>query len=201
MTYIFNIILCVSVMHFFILIINTWLFQHNNKHWNFRIHGCSIFKLLSRKVLCINWWKDNWNCWKVDYFLREKGISRKNYSKIVGTWNFQCTFETRKRSFINAFSICMTVPIKHVKLIIFENYHECKTKHLFLIKKSSNTIWQKKNSDMAEKEHWWREESFTACPKEEEPISEDSKKTLSLRTRKRILSMKNLKEDPYYCET
>ena len=156
---------------------------------------------MSRKVLCINWWKDNWNCWKVDYFLREKGISRKNYSKIVGTWNFQCTFETRKRSFINAFSICMTVPIKHVKLIIFENYHECKTKHLFLIKKSSNTIWQKKNSDMAEKEHWWREESFTACPKEEEPISEDSKKTLSLRTRKRILSMKNLKEDPYCCET
>ena len=49
--------------------------------------------------------------------------------------NFQDTFETRKRSFISAFSICMTVPIKHVKLIIFENYNECKTNHLFLIKK------------------------------------------------------------------
>ena len=50
-----------------------------------------------------------------------------------------------------------------------------------------------KNSDMAEKEHWWREESITAYPKEEDPISEDSKKTLSLRTLKRILSMRNLK--------
>ena len=46
---------------------------------------------------------------------------------------------------------------------------------------------------MAEKEHWWREESITAYPKEEDPISEDSKKTLSLRTLKRILSMRNLK--------
>ena len=51
--------------------------------------------------------------------------------------------------------------------------------------------FDKKNSDMVEKEHWWREDSITACPKEEEPISEDSKKTL-----KRILSMRNLKEDP-----
>ena len=46
-------------------------------------------------------------------------------------------------------------------------------KHLFLIK-SSNTIWSK-NSDMVEKEHWWREESITMDPKEEDPISEDSK--------------------------
>ena len=46
---------------------------------------------------------------------------------------------------------------------------------------------------MAEKDHWWREESITACPKEEDPIFEDSKKTLSLRTLKRILSMINLK--------
>ena len=53
-------------------------------------------------------------------------------------------------------------------------------------------IWQK-NGDMAEKEHWWTEESITAYPKEEDPISEDSKKTLSLRTLKRILSMRNLK--------
>ena len=93
-----------------------------------------VFKFLSRKVLFINW-KGNRNCQKVGYFLRKKEISRENYSKIVGTCNFQRTFETRKRSFISAFSICMTVPIKHVKLIIFENYNECKTKHLFLIKK------------------------------------------------------------------
>ena len=46
---------------------------------------------------------------------------------------------------------------------------------------------------MAEKEHWWREESITACFKEEDPISEDSKETLSLGTLKRILSMRNLK--------
>ena len=46
---------------------------------------------------------------------------------------------------------------------------------------------------MAEKEHWWREESITACPKEEDPISEDSKKTSSLRTLKRTYSMRNLK--------
>ena len=63
------------------------------------------------------------------------------------------------------------------------------------------TRFDKKNNDMAEKEHWWRGESITVCPKEDDPISEDSKKALSLRTLKRILSMRNLKEDPYYCET
>ena len=36
-----------------------------------------------------------------------------------------------------------------------------------------------------------REESFTVDP-EEDPITEKSKRTLSLRTLKRILSMKNL---------
>ena len=50
-----------------------------------------------------------------------------------------------------------------------------------------------KNSDTAEKKEWWREESIIAYPKEEDPFSEDSKKTLSLRALKRILSMKNLK--------
>ena len=51
----------------------------------------------------------------------------------------------------------------------------------------------KKNSDTAEKEHWCREKSVTANPKEGDLISEDSKKTLSLRTIKRILSMRNIK--------
>ena len=46
---------------------------------------------------------------------------------------------------------------------------------------------------MAEKEPWWREESIISCPKEEYPISEVSKKILSLGTLKRILSMRNLK--------
>ena len=73
--------------------------------------------------------------------------------------------------------------LKHVTLIVFENYNECKTKHLFLIKKVVTVVdLIKKNSDMAEKEHWWREEPITAGPKEEDPISEDLKKTLSLRT-------------------
>ena len=30
---------------------------------------------------------------------------------------------------------------------------------------------------MAKKEHWWREEPITADPEEEDPMSEDSKKT------------------------
>ena len=30
--------------------------------------------------------------------------------------NFQNTFETRKRSFINVFSICMTVPLSIIRL-------------------------------------------------------------------------------------
>ena len=34
-------------------------------------------------------------------------------SQIVEIRNFQDTFETRKRSFIRAFSICMTVPLNH----------------------------------------------------------------------------------------
>ena len=46
---------------------------------------------------------------------------------------------------------------------------------------------------MAEREHWWREESITADPEEEDPFSEDSKKTLSLRILKKILSKRNLK--------
>ena len=35
----------------------------------------------------------------------------KLLQNIVGMRNFQDTFETRKRSFISAFSICMTVPL------------------------------------------------------------------------------------------
>ena len=34
--------------------------------------------------------------------------------------NFQDTFETRKRSFVSAFSICMTIPVKYA--IFFESY-------------------------------------------------------------------------------
>ena len=37
---------------------------------------------------------------------------------MLGMQNFQDTFETRKRSFISAFSICMTVPL--IKFTIFK---------------------------------------------------------------------------------
>ena len=81
--------------------------------------------------------------------------------------------------------------LKHVKLIVSENYNECKTRHVF--DKKVVTRFHKKNSDIVEKKHWWKEESITAYPKEEDPIFEDSKETLSLRTLKSILSMRNLK--------
>ena len=58
---------------------------------------------------------------------------------------------------------------------------------------NKTAVFDKKNSVMAEKEHWWREESITACPREEDLISEDTKKTISLSTLNRILSMRNLK--------
>ena len=59
-----------------------------------------------------------------------------------------------------------------------------------------------KNSDMAEKEHdWWREESITAYPKEEDPISQNTKKTLSLKDPKENPFNEDPREDPYCCET
>ena len=59
--------------------------------------------------------------------------------------NFQDTFETRKRSFISAFAICMTVPLKLVSAIFIKflffspndspmkNYEKC---FLFYLKSS-----------------------------------------------------------------
>ena len=123
--------------------------------------------------------KDNRNCWKVDYFFLKKEIWRENYSKIVGTRNFQRPFERCKWSFFSAFSVCMTIPIKYVKLIIFENYNECKTKHLFLIKKVV-TRFDKKNNDML---FFYQKKSIG----EEKNLLLQAlkKKTLSLRTQRR----------------
>ena len=45
---------------------------------------------------------------------------------------------------------------------------------------------------MAQKEHWWREESITADPKEEDPMTEDPKDNPF---------NKKVKEDPCYCQT
>ena len=39
---------------------------------------------------------------------------------MIGMPNFQDTFETRKQSFISAFSICMTVPLKFNWLSLIE---------------------------------------------------------------------------------
>ena len=67
--------------------------------------------------------------------------------------------------------------------------------NIYFDKKSSNTI----NSNMAEKEHWWREESIIAYPKEEglkglkeDPITEDPKEN--------PINEKP-KEDTYHCKT
>ena len=56
---------------------------------------------------------------------------------------------------------------------------------------------------MVEKEHWWREKSITACPKEEDPISEDSKKKEDPNTEdpKENPFNEKPKPNPYYCET
>ena len=51
------------------------------------------------------------------------------------------------------------------------------------------TRFDEKNSDTAEKEHWWREESITADHEEEDPISEENPIN------------EKPKEDPYHSET
>ena len=61
-----------------------------------------VLKLLSRKVLFTN----RLLFTKVANFT---GQLLQNY--VIGMRNFQDTFETLKRSFISAFSICMTVPL------------------------------------------------------------------------------------------
>ena len=40
-------------------------------------------------------------------------------------WNFQDIFETRKRSFISTFSICMTVPLREITLHCFLRACSC----------------------------------------------------------------------------
>ena len=73
--------------------------------------------------------------------------------------------------------------LKRVKLIIFENYNECKTKYLFLTKKVV-TWFDKKIAT-------WREKSID---KEKNLLlSTLKKKALSLGTLKRILSMRKPK--------
>ena len=68
--------------------------------------------------------------------------------------------------------------LKHFKLFFFffENYDECKTKHLFLIKKSVTRF------DKKQKKHGGKralmKRNITADCKEEDSICEDSKKIL-----------------------
>ena len=76
--------------------------------------------------------------------------------------------------FIFSVSVLLKL-LKHVKLIVFENYNECKTNHLFLIKKEV-TRFDKKIAT-------WRKKSI-----DEEKnllLRALKKKTLSLRTQRR----------------
>ena len=41
--------------------------------------------------------------------------------------NFQATFETRKRSFISTFSICMTVPLRLGIKLAMKQIKHCKS--------------------------------------------------------------------------
>ena len=52
---------------------------------------------------------------------------------------------------------------------------------------------------MAEKEHWWKEESITANPEEETPISQDSN-PITEDSKENPINEKP-KKDPYHCET
>ena len=78
--------------------------------------------------------------------------------------------------FLHFFSLSVLLKLlKHVKLIVFENYNECKTNHLFLIKKEV-TRFDKKIAT-------WRKKSI-----DEEKnllLRTLKKKTLSLRTQRR----------------
>ena len=47
-----------------------------------------------------------------DNFFKTRKCPLLRVFTVVGMRNFQDTFETRKQSFISAFSICMTVPLK-----------------------------------------------------------------------------------------
>ena len=67
-----------------------------------------VFKLLSRKVLFINR-KDNKKVVLSKKIANFTGKLLQNYKELE--CEFQDTFETRKRSFISAFLICMTVPL------------------------------------------------------------------------------------------
>ena len=71
-----------------------------------------VLKLISRKVLFINR-KDNRNLKSRLLFLKKTKFHGQITKKlwIVGIRNFLDIFETRKRSFISAFLICMTVPL------------------------------------------------------------------------------------------
>ena len=73
-----------------------------------------VFKLLSCKIVFLNR-KDSRNYYKsLLLFIKIANLTRKSLqnNKKVGMRNFQDTFETSNRSFIGAFSICMTVPLR-----------------------------------------------------------------------------------------
>ena len=100
------------------------------------------------------------------------------------TYTFNIILCVSIMCFVIFFAISFTEVIKHVKLIISENHNECKIKHLFLIKNvvtrfdKKMTAWRKKSIN--------EEKNLLLCTLK--------KKTLSMRTLRRILSMRNLKK-------
>ena len=78
--------------------------------------------------------------------------------------------------FFSFLAIILLQLLKHVKLVVFENYNECKRKHLFLFKKVVTDLRKKYRTALVKR-----------------IIYHCGKKTLSLRTLKRILPMRKLK--------
>ena len=85
--------------------------------------------------------------------------------------------------FFSFFAIILLQLLKHVKLIVFENYNECKRKHLFLFKKVVTGFEKKISYSVGEENNLslWKEDPISENPKEN-PANE------------------KVKEDAYHCE-
>ena len=85
--------------------------------------------------------------------------------------------------FFSFFAIILLELLKHVKLVVFENFNECKAKHLFLFKKVVTRFDKKISYSIGEENNLslWKEDPISENPKEN-PVNEKAK------------------EDPYHCE-
>ena len=85
--------------------------------------------------------------------------------------------------FFSFLAIILLQLLKHVKLVVFENYNECKRKHLFLFKKVVTRFEKKISYSVGEENNLslWKEDPISENPKEN-PANE------------------KVKEDAYHCE-